>query len=79
MRRRQASQGAIVGDQCQVGWTGGYQWPRLSAGRPPWRIGLKFQCRGRIREVGESQRGLRRLKLLAGRVKFVPNGCRSEC
>ena len=29
------------------------------------QIGLKFQCRGRIREVGESQRGLRRLKLLA--------------
>ena len=62
-----------------MGWTGGYQWLLLSAGRPRWQIGLKFQCRDRSREVGESRRGLRRLKLQAGRVKFVPNGCRNVC
>ena len=35
---------------------------------------LKFQCRDPSREVGKSRRGLRRLELHAGRVKFVLNG-----
>ena len=75
MRRRQASQGRyIVGGRCQVGWMGGYQWLRLSVGRSLWQIGLKFQCRDRSREAGESRRDLRRLGLQAERVKFVPNG-----
>ena len=28
-----------VGGQYPVGWTGGYQWLLLSAGRPEWQIG----------------------------------------
>ena len=60
-----------------MGWMGGYQWLRLSVGRPLWQIGLKFQCRDRSREAGESRRDLRRLGLQAERVKFVPNGYRS--
>ena len=50
---------------------GGYQWLRLSVG-PLWQIGLKFQCRDRSREAGESRRDLRRLGLQAERVKLVP-------
>ena len=41
-----------------MGWTGGYQWLLLSAGRPEWQTGLEFQCRDRSREVGESRRRL---------------------
>ena len=48
---------------------GGYQWLLLSAGRPRWQIGLKFQCRDRSREV--EGRGQRPLKLQAGRVTDV--------
>ena len=49
----------------------------VDGGLSLWQIGLKFQCRGRSREAGESRRDLRRLGLQAERVKFVPNGYRS--
>ena len=78
MRGRQASQGrSIIGGRCQVGWMGGYQWLRLSVGRPLWQIGLVFRRHDRSREAGESWRDLRRLGLQVGRVKFAPDGYRS--